>query len=39
LRWSIEWGHVWESKKNYESLEAALEDAEQGISKWISREA
>jgi hypothetical protein len=27
---------VWEGKKNYESLEAALEDAEQGISEWMA---
>ncbi|MFN9174830.1 MAG: hypothetical protein ACK58N_10065 [Synechocystis sp.] len=31
-----EGGTVWEGKKSYESLEAALEDAEQGISEWIA---
>ena len=31
-----EGGHVWEGKKSYKSLEAVLDDAEQGISKWIA---
>ncbi|EIC27871.1 hypothetical protein [Methylomicrobium album] len=28
-------GMVWEGKSNYPSIEALLEDAEQGIGKWI----
>ncbi|MGZ8212875.1 MAG: hypothetical protein ACXWTP_00035 [Methylosarcina sp.] len=30
-----EGGMVWEGKSNYASIEALLEDAEQGIGKWI----
>jgi hypothetical protein len=30
-----EGGTVWEGKKNYSSIEALLDDAEQGIGKWI----
>jgi hypothetical protein len=30
-----EGGTVWEGKKNYASIEALLDDAEQGIGKWI----
>ncbi|MEM7792238.1 MAG: hypothetical protein AAF546_12615 [Verrucomicrobiota bacterium] len=30
-----EGGVVWEGKSEYESLDALLEDAEDGIKKWI----
>ena len=29
-------GTIWEGKEQYKNLEAALEDAEQGIEKWMS---
>ena len=32
-----EGGVVWEGKENYESLEALLEEAEQAIKAWISK--
>lgn len=30
-----EGGTIWEGKKQYENLESALKDAEQGIDKWM----
>ena len=30
-----EGGTIWEGKEQYESLEAALEEAEQGIEQWM----
>jgi hypothetical protein len=30
-----EGGIIWEGKRNYASIEALLEDAEQSIGKWI----
>jgi hypothetical protein len=30
-----EGGTIWEGKKNYASIEALLDDAEQGIGQWI----
>ena len=32
-----EGGVVWEGKKNYESLEALLDEAEQAIKEWIGK--
>jgi len=31
-----EGGAIWEGKEHYETFEAALEDAEQGIAQWMA---